>query len=51
MFFDLMEIIYFFLIEVNIYLNEFKGDILVKYGFKYESFKFLGFFFISKDFF
>lgn len=40
-----MEIIYFFLIEVSIYLNEFKVDILVKYGFKYESFKFLGFFF------
>lgn len=42
-----METIHFFLTEVNTYLNELKGDTSVKYGFKHESFKFLGFFFPS----
>lgn len=46
-----METIHFFLTEVNTYLNELKGDTSVKYGFKHESFTFLGFFPISKDFF
>lgn len=46
-----METIHFFLTEVNTYLNELKGDTSVKYGFKHESFKFLCFFPISKDFF
>lgn len=46
-----METIQFFLTEVNTYLIELKGDTSVKYGFKHESFKFLGFFLISKDLF
>lgn len=46
-----METIHFFLTEVSTYLNELKGGTSVKYGFKHESFKFLGFFPISKDFF
>lgn len=46
-----METVHFFLTEVSTYLNELKGGTSVKYGFKHESFKFLGFFLISKDFF
>lgn len=46
-----METIQFFLTEVNTYLNELKGDTSVKYGFKHESFKFLGFFPSAKIFF
>lgn len=46
-----METIHFFLTEVNTYLNELKGDTSVKYGFKHESFKFLGFFSHQQRFF
>lgn len=46
-----METIHFFLTEVNTYLNELKGDTSVKYGFKHESFKFLGFFSHQQSFF
>lgn len=46
-----METIHFFLTEVNTYLIELKGDTSVKYGFKHESFKFLGFFSHQQRFF
>lgn len=46
-----METIHFFLTEVSTYLNELKGGTSVKYGFKHESFKFLGFFSHQQRFF
>lgn len=46
-----METIQFFLTEVSTYLNELKGDTSVKYEFKHESFKFLGFFSHQQRFF